>query len=483
MLDNRLKICADFVSGRGIAVDVGTDHAHLAAELINSGRCRKVIASDINEGPLESARKTVEKHGISDRVELVLSDGLENVCLDGVTDIVIAGMGGETIADIIRAISIFSDDIRLILQPMSKPELLRKMLYENHFEIVEEKGGEVGDKLYTVICAVPKHENHRLLTEYEAIAGFFSDDDVAGKKIRQKEAERLGRIAVSLDKSGKTEESLHYSSLSLRVAEGTRLESQKDVFEFINERYPLSLQEKWDNSGWLVRSMNSGCRKILLALDITNDIVCEARRKGTDMIISHHPVIFEPLRSIRTDNPVYHLIRNDISALCIHTNLDIAEGGTNSVIARKIAEKVGISGNPQALEELGNGSSLGCIIELSEKITKEKFTEILKEIFGCQYIRINSKGKKCLSKIAVCSGSGGSLAEISMAKGCDALVTGDVKHDVWITANNTFFTIFDCGHFHTENLVLEELRYVLEKKFPQLDVEISENSTDPTMYF
>lgn len=483
MLDNRLKICADFVSGRGIAVDVGTDHAHLAAELINSGRCRKVIASDINEGPLESARKTVEKHGISDKVELVLSDGLENVDLEGVTDIVIAGMGGETIADIIRAVSIFSDDIRLILQPMSKPELLRKMLYENNFGIVEEKGVEVGDKLYTVICAVPEYENHRLLTEYEAIAGFFADDDEAGRKFRQKESERLGRIAASLGKSGKTEEYQHYSSLSLRVAEGICGESQRAVYDFINEKYPLSLQEKWDNSGWLVCSVNAHCRRILLALDITNDVVFEAQRKGADMIISHHPVIFEPLRSIQPDNPVYHLVRNDISALCIHTNLDIADGGTNSVIARKIAEKVGISGTPQALEELGNGSSLGCIVELSEKITTEKIAEILREIFGCRYIRTNSDSNKCLSKIAVCSGSGGSLANIAMAKGCDALITGDVKHDVWIAANNKLFTIFDCGHFHTENLVLPEIRRVLEEKFPLVDVEISENSTDPTVYF
>ena len=483
MLDNRLKICAEFVSGRGIAVDVGTDHAHLAAELIKSGKCQRVIASDINEGPLESARKTVEKHGISDSVELVLSDGLENVDLDGVSDIVIAGMGGETIAEIIISGAIFSDDIRLILQPMSKPELLRKMLYENHFEIVEEKGVEVGDKLYTVICVVPEHENYRLLTEYEALAGFFSSDDEVGKKLRCKEAERLERIAESLEKSGKTSESQHYRALSIRVAEGIRNEPQREIYSFLDEKYPFSLQEKWDNSGWLVRSMHAGCRKILVSLDITSDVVSEARRKGADMIISHHPVIFEPLRSIRLDNPVFHLVHNDISAVCMHTNLDIAEGGTNSVIVRKIAEKLGISGDIQPLEELGNGSSLGCIVELSEKITTEKFAEILKEIFGCQYIRMNSHGKKYLSKIAICSGSGGSLADLAMSKNCDALVTGDVKHDVWISANNSFFTIFDCGHFYTENLVLWELRRVLEEKFPQLDVEISENSVDPTVYF
>ncbi|MBQ3884851.1 MAG: SAM-dependent methyltransferase, partial [Ruminococcus sp.] len=129
MLDNRLKLCAELVSGKGIAVDVGTDHALLAAELINSGKCSKVIASDIKEGPLEAAARTVEKFGLADKIDLVLSDGIKNVPLEGVTDIVIAGMGGETIADIISVMPAEAD-AKLILQPMTKPEVLRKKLYE-----------------------------------------------------------------------------------------------------------------------------------------------------------------------------------------------------------------------------------------------------------------------------------------------------------------------------------------------------------------
>ena len=74
------------------------------------------------------------------------------------------------------------------------------------------------------------------------------------------------------------------------------------------------------------------------------------------------------------------------------------------------------------------------------------------------------------------------MLQISIAKNCDALVTGDVKHDVWIDAENLGVTVFDCGHFHTENIVLPELRRVLEERFPQLDVEIAERSTDPCQY-
>ena len=153
MLDNRLKKIAELVSGEGIAVDVGTDHAYLAAELVKSGKCSRVIASDVKEGPLEAARNTVEKYGVSDSVELVLSDGLENVPLKGVSDIVIAGMGGETIAAIIENVDTGSADtenIRWILQPMTKPEILRKKLYEYGFIINHEYAVEDGDRIYII---------------------------------------------------------------------------------------------------------------------------------------------------------------------------------------------------------------------------------------------------------------------------------------------------------------------------------------------
>ena len=129
MLDNRLKMCAEMVSGKGIACDVGTDHAYLAAELIQSGKCEKVIASDVKVGPLGAAQRTVEKYDIADKVELVRSDGLENVPLEGVSDIVIAGMGGETIVEILhKCDKLAESDIRLILQPMTKSEVLKELL-------------------------------------------------------------------------------------------------------------------------------------------------------------------------------------------------------------------------------------------------------------------------------------------------------------------------------------------------------------------
>lgn len=481
MLDNRLKKIAELVSGEGIACDVGTDHAYLAAELINSGKCSKVIASDVKEGPLDSARNTVEKYGIQDKVELVLSDGLDNVDLTGVTDIVIAGMGGETIAEIIGNSSADKpENVRFILQPMTKVELLRKKLYEYQYEITGEYAVEDKDKIYVIITA-ERSDDWKQLTESDALYGFFDDNDEVGKKYRSREKARLEKISASLKNAGDINGSQHYAALAQKMESGADIAEIGEIYSFLNSLYPFGLQEKWDNSGLLVENYDMKCSKVMLSLDITNKAVNEAFEKGAELIISHHPVIFEPRRSITRNDPVFRLIEREIAAICMHTNLDIAAGGTNGVILCKLREKLELSGEPQPFEELGGGNGLGWIIDIEEAVAPKQLAEVCKEIFGCEYIRM-SKCRHKISRIAFCSGSGGSMLGEAMEKGCDALITGDVKHDVWIDANNNDIAVLDCGHFHTENLVLWELRRVLEERFPQLDIEIAECSSDPCEY-
>lgn len=120
MTDNRLLTCAKLVKGNK-AVDVGTDHGYLAVYLISEGICDTVIACDVNEKPLNAARKTVKKSGYEEKIEVVLSDGLDNVKSDGVTDIIMAGMGGELIVKLLEKCPWIKDkgnSINLVLQPM-----------------------------------------------------------------------------------------------------------------------------------------------------------------------------------------------------------------------------------------------------------------------------------------------------------------------------------------------------------------------------
>lgn len=484
MLDKRLKMCMDMVSGKGIACDVGTDHAYLAAELIKSGKCEKVIASDVKEGPLEAAKKTVEKCGVADKVELILSDGLKNVPLEGVSDIVIAGMGGETIAEIIGDCDCSIDDfakIRWILQPMSKPEHLRKKLYEYQLKIISEKIIEDGDKLYVVMCAEHNSE-WRYLTEADALYGFFDDDDPLAEKYRSREAARLIKVSEALEKAGRKYEAEHNRALACKLENDFREYGIQEIYKYLDELYPFNTQEKWDNSGFLVESREITCNTVILTLDITNEVVAETACKWAELIISHHPVIFNPLKSIKANEPVHSLIYNNIAAICMHTNLDKSPNGTNGVILSRIAQHFELEGEPQIFEQCGDGTGFGFVCELKDKMLWKEFGAVLKDIFGCETVRVNENGRLRIKRFAFCSGSGGSMLSEAVAQDCQAYITGDVKHDVWIEANTQHISVFDCGHFHTENLVLEELRYVLEKKFPQLDVEISSRSTDPCIY-
>jgi dinuclear metal center YbgI/SA1388 family protein len=256
----------------------------------------------------------------------------------------------------------------------------------------------------------------------------------------------------------------------------------RDIYNYLNELYPFDLQENWDNSGFLTEGSEEECSTVLLSLDITCPVICEADCKGAGLIISHHPVIFHALKNIRKFTPVYELVSRDISAICMHTNLDIAEGGTNGIILEKLKNNFNVK-NTEPFEKIGKENNLGWIVELDEKIPARDFGRKLKDIFGCKYVRMTNNNSPLIRRIGFCSGSGGSMLSLALEKNCDALITGDVKHDVWIDSiNNGKITVFDCGHFHTENIVLEELRCVLEEKFPYLDVEISENSTDPCEY-
>ncbi len=162
-LDDRLSAIAALVRTDRRICDVGTDHALLPCRLCELG-AEHIIASDINEGPLAAARANVEKYGFGDRISLVLSDGLKNV--PPCDDIIVAGMGGELIAEIIAGCSFVTADTRFILQPMTKAEVLRRFLYSAGFGIMLENGAYSGGKAYTVMLAGYTGEKHAIDDEF-----------------------------------------------------------------------------------------------------------------------------------------------------------------------------------------------------------------------------------------------------------------------------------------------------------------------------
>lgn len=190
-LDNRLKIAAALCRSGGIVCDVGTDHALLACYLAKNG-AKEVIASDINDGPLEAARRTVEQEGC-DNVRVVKSDGLREI--DYADDVIICGMGGELIADIIAGCRFLSESTRFILQPMTKPEILRERLYADGFEILEERTAYDGKRAYVIMLAAYTGDR-RDIDELFAFTGKVTD-----AKFLRLTAEKLSKNARGMESS------------------------------------------------------------------------------------------------------------------------------------------------------------------------------------------------------------------------------------------------------------------------------------------
>ena len=197
-LDKRLLSCADYVRAGAVFADIGTDHGYLPIFLLKSGRISRAYLSDVNEGPLSTARANVESEGLLDRCEFTLADGAAALLGKGITDYAICGMGGELIASIIEAAGhLKTEGVRLILQPMTKQAHLRKYLLASGFAILSESYSYAEGKYYVTILA----EYNGKVREPDVIEAELGSFDV-------KEGERVAYIGYLEGKKRAAEKTL-----------------------------------------------------------------------------------------------------------------------------------------------------------------------------------------------------------------------------------------------------------------------------------
>ncbi len=233
----------------------------------------------------------------------------------------------------------------------------------------------------------------------------------------------------------------------------------KQVFEFLNSLFPTDTACDFDNVGLLVGNENSEVSKALLSLDCTLDTVKAAVSKGCELIITHHPVIFEPLKTVLKGSIVYELITQNISVISMHTNMDMGKGGVND----RLCEAIGIS----QYEPVYSADRFVLKGGNIEPVSAEKLAETLKSCLGGS-IKFTDSGKQ-IKRVLVCSGSGGEFLGDAISGGFDALVTADVKHHEFLNAYHNNISLFDAGHFNTEDIVLEPLAEKLRNQFSSID--------------
>lgn len=253
----------------------------------------------------------------------------------------------------------------------------------------------------------------------------------------------------------------------------------RQVYEAMQAIAPLELAEHWDNPGLLV-DCGGQMHRVLAALDITPEVVAEAAAKQCEMIVSHHPVIFDPLKKIGPQDVPFQLVQAGISAICMHTNLDAAEGGVNEVLA-------GIFGM-QDWEVFADGC--GRVGEV-DPITVPELARKAQAVLGGRCNRPRSGPAvqvkfadtgRTVKRLAVISGAGGSMFEDALAVGADCLLTGEANHHAAIDAVRLGLSLVAAGHYATEFPVCAAIADRLRTAFPELEVRVSGENRDPFTY-
>ena len=242
----------------------------------------------------------------------------------------------------------------------------------------------------------------------------------------------------------------------------------KEIYNYLKELAPLELAEDWDNPGLLV-DCGRPVGRVLTCLDITGPVVREAREKGCDLVVSHHPVIFRPLKALQEGQVPCLLLKAGISAICMHTNLDAAPGGVNDTLA----QRMGLRDAEPFAEGMGR---IGWIEEMSAHQLAQETARVL-------HARVQwADGGKPIRSLALITGSGGSMLEDAIRAGADALLTGEASHHTALDALAAGVTLVAAGHYATEFPVAQTLAARLKDRFRDLEVLVSEADRDPYHY-
>lgn len=245
----------------------------------------------------------------------------------------------------------------------------------------------------------------------------------------------------------------------------------KEIMQVIEAAYPRSAALDFDNVGLLAGRAEKEVNRVYLALDATDAVIDRAIEAGADMLITHHPLIFSPMKRVTDEDfigrRVVKLIQNDIAYYAMHTNYDVLGMAT-------LSEKILGIKNSQVLDvtmcEDGNEEGIGRVGDLEKPMTLEECCVYVKHKLKLGSLKVFGDMNGTVSRLAVSPGSGKSAVAPAIAKGADVLVTGDIGHHDGLDAVEQGLAVIDAGHYGTEYIFIDDMKHFLEDKLPVLDV-------------
>ncbi len=255
------------------------------------------------------------------------------------------------------------------------------------------------------------------------------------------------------------------------------------IINILENWAPLSHAEEFDNVGLIVGDINSNINKTLITLDTTMEVVNEAIDNKCNLIITFHPLIFEPIKSISLENRIQKIIiksiKNDLNIYCIHTNLDNNPKGVNFKICQKLKIKIL---NFLIPSKTIDGIGMGMYGNLDKSLHENNFITHIKKKMGVSYLRHSSFLNKKIKKVAVLGGSGSFAINTAIDEKIDCFITSDLKYHDFFKANNQILLI-DIGHYESEQFTKELIFNYLIKKIPKFACIITNIKTNPVNYF
>lgn len=273
---------------------------------------------------------------------------------------------------------------------------------------------------------------------------------------------------------------MHLFLWPLSWGDSLKTTTVQGVLDGLNEFAPFSLAEEWDNVGLMVGHPETEVSGVLIGLDPCLALFAEAVAAGANTVVTHHPLIFHPLKKIDLATVEGRLISfaitNQLNVIGCHTNFDVVAGGVSHTLAKRLGVE---NGGPLTRKECAAECGFGWLGEMADSMPGADFLQMVAGQLNQPNILVAGRMPKQVQRIAVCGGSCGDLAPLAMQQGADVFITAEIKHSQARWAEDAGMCLIDCGHFSTENVAVSSLQKIMHESMGLPDVHVSQTQDRP----